>query len=391
MSELWVVFRKELREALRDRRSLLSAAAFPILGPIMILVMFSNLADLTSEERVLDVAVSGGEHGPALVRHLESQRMEVVPIAADDDPAHWITTGRTDVVVVIPEEYGEAFRAATPAPVEILFDESRQEAQGSIVRVQRAFGHYSSQVGALRLLARGVDPTLTRVLDVRSTNFARQGGVAVRLLSMLPMLVLVSAFLGGMFVAVDTTAGERERGSLEPLLCNPVSRLALVAGKWLASVVFATASLLLMLGLCGVALDAAPLEELGVALELGPRDVAGIVVSAVPLAAFACAVEMLVATFSRSFKEAQTQVSLFMLVPMIPGFWLAFASVRMDLWHLCVPALAQNLLLVELVRGETPAVLDYAVAGASSLVLASLCVVANAEVLKRENVVFGRG
>lgn len=390
MREAIVVFRKELKEALRDKRSLMAALIFPVVGPLMIFVMFTNLAKTLSGERMVDVSVVGADQAPALVEHIETQRVRVVHTQADADHNTAIAEGTADAVLIIPDDYAENFREGTPAPIELLFDDSRQGSNGTILRIRRAIIGYSGQIGAFRLLARGIDPGFSRPIDLRETNLARQRGLVVQLLSMLPMLVLMSAFMGGMFVAMDTTAGERERSSLEPLLCTPVSRTALVVGKWSVAFLFATSSLILMLSLSVVALAAAPLAELGIVIDFGVSDFVGILLAVVPVALFATAAEMLVATFSRSFKEAQTHVSMFMILPMAPAIWLSMTSLQLETWLLCIPALGQDLLLIELLRGEPPSMIQFATAGLASACLGLVCVYFNARMFEREKVVFGR-
>ncbi|HVI03584.1 MAG TPA: ABC transporter permease [Enhygromyxa sp.] len=387
MRELKAVVRKELRDALRDRRSLLSALLYPLLGPLLIFVMFSYIADTHTQERPLKLAVIGQDNAPTLIRYLEHQGVQIEDPPAD--PLAAVRDGEIDVVLDIPADFGEEFRAARPASVRLILDDSNAASKTSIKRTQRLLVGYSQQVGSLRLLARGVDPSLANAINIEQLDLATPQKEAASLLGMLPMFVLLAAFIGGMYVATDATAGERERGSLEPLLCNPVSRRTLVVGKWLAATAFAGVSIVLTLALSLLALTFVPLDELGVVLDLGPVEIAGVLAATVPIALLAAAAQLLLATFARTFKEAQTYLSLMMLVPMIPGVVMSIKPIHSALWMMPIPLLGQQVLLMDVLRGEPTSALDFALTGLSAAVLTVVCLLINARLLERETIVLG--
>jgi sodium transport system permease protein len=388
MRELKAVVRKELRDALRDRRSLLSALLYPLLGPLLIVVMFSYIADTHTQERPLKLAVIGQDNAPTLIRYLEGQGVEIEDPPAD--PLAAVRDGELDVVLEIPADFGEEFRAARPAAVRLILDDSSNASQTSIKRTKRLLVGYGQQVGGLRLLARGVDPSLTNAIAIEEVDLATPQKEAANLLGMLPMFVLLAGFIGGMYVATDATAGERERGSLEPLLCNPVSRRALVVGKWLAATAFAAVSIVLTLVLTLVALTFVDLDALGIVVDLGPVEIAGVLAATIPIALFAAAAQLLIATFARSFKEAQTYLSLMMLVPMIPGVVMSIKPIHSALWMMPIPLLGQQVLLMDVLRGEPTSVLDFVLTGLSAVVLAGVCLLINARLFEREKIIFGR-
>jgi sodium transport system permease protein len=388
MRELKAVVRKELRDALRDRRSLLSALLYPLLGPLLIVVMFSYIADTHTQERPLKLAVIGQDNAPTLIRYLEGQGVEIEDPPAD--PLAAVRDGELDVVLEIPADFGEEFRAARPAAVRLILDDSSNASQTSIKRTKRLLVGYGQQVGGLRLLARGVDPSLTNAIAIEEVDLATPQKEAANLLGMLPMFVLLAGFIGGMYVATDATAGERERGSLEPLLCNPVSRRALVVGKWLAATAFAAVSIVLTLVLTLVALTFVDLDALGIVVDLGPVEIAGVLAATIPIALFAAAAQLLIATFARSFKEAQTYLSLMMLVPMIPGVVMSIKPIHSALWMMPIPLLGQQVLLMDVLRGEPTSVLDFVLTGLSAVVLAVICLLINARLFEREKIIFGR-
>lgn len=388
MKILKAVVRKELRDALRDRRSLLSALLYPLLGPLMIFVMFSYIADTHTEDRPLKLAVIGQENAPTLIRYLEGQDVEIEDPPAD--PMAAVRDGELDVVLEIPADFGEQFRAARPARVRLILDDSSAASKTSIKRTERLLLAYGQGVGALRLLARGVDPSMANAIVIQDVDLATPQKEAASLLGMLPMFVLLAGFIGGMYVATDATAGERERGSLEPLLCNPVSRRTLVVGKWLAATAFAAVSIVLTLIMTLLALTFVSLDELGLVLDLGPVEAAGVLAATVPIALFAAAAQLLIATFARTFKEAQTYLSLMMLVPMVPGMVMSIKPIHSALWMMPIPLFGQQVLLMDVLRGEPTGVLEFALAGLSAALLAVVCLSINARLFEREKIIFGR-
>ena len=202
------------------------------------------------------------------------------------------------------------------------------------------------------------------------------------------MFVILAAFVTGMNVAIDTTAGERERASLEPLLINPVPRTVIVLGKWLAAVVFSGIGVMLTLASVVLALGRVPLHQLGLHLEVGPPEALGILAATLPLAFFASGLQVLVATFARSFKEAQTYLSLLLFLPMIPGFIGSIQPLRTAAWMYPVPALSQQVLITEVLRAEPTSWAGLVIAGVCTVAFGVICVWITARVFRRERIIF---
>ena len=386
--EVRAVWRKELRDAARDRRSLMSALLYPVLMPLMLTMMFGALARQEGSDRPLEAPVAGRERAPNLVAWLEERGVVIVEPPADPEAA--VRDGDMDFVLVIDEEYGEQFRSVRPAVVRIVHDSSRTASLSDIRRTRGLLLEYGSQVAALRLIARGVHPGVVQAVRVAELDLATPAQSAARLLAGLPMFLIVAAFVGGLNVAIDTTAGERERRSLEPLLVNPVSRSALTAGKWLATCVFGLVASLLTLVLSLLMMRFVPLEQLGMQLSLGGRQVVLMALAVAPVALLASALQMFVATFARSFKEAQTYVSLLLIVPMLPGLVTAVYPLQTAAWMTLVPALSQQLLLVDIMGGEPVGVPALAASVAGTLLLTLVFLASIAHMLQQEKIVFGR-
>ncbi len=383
----WVFF-KELVDHFRDRRSVFSALFFPLFGPLLFGGMFSVIASWNREGRTLTLPVAGREHAPNLVSFLERHGAEISTAPAEY--AREIEDGKLDLTLVIPADFAKDFQAGEPAKVRLVFDSSRNETDIAVKKAQRLLRAYGAQVGYLRLMARGVSPQLAAPVDVQEEDVASPQKVAAKILNMIPLFLLMSAFIGGMHLAIDTTAGERERGSLEPLLVNPVPRSTLVLGKWLSGVVVTWLALGVSTAGFVVAVGRVPLQDLGVRATLGPREVLGTLAAVAPLSLFSVALQMWVATFARSFKEAQTYLSLLVMVPTFPGLVLSLNPVRTQAWMMAIPTLNQYLLVNGTLAGEALPASWFWIAAASTLGAAGLCVAAVTFLLGRERIVFGR-
>jgi sodium transport system permease protein len=245
----WTVLCKELLDLGRDHRTLLiSLLLMPLLYPLLLLGMgmLQQQRIASQLEVTLDVPVLGGEQAPNLIDYLAAQGLRAVDPPADLDAA--IASQQVDVALRIDRHYASDWHAGRPALVEILSDSTRRAADIPAQRLQKALAGYSQQVGALRLLARGLDPQLAQPLAVASQDLASaEARRNVLLSALLPILLIISSFVGGAYLILDATAGERERQSLEPLLATPASRAAIVSGKIAAACVIGLASLLLTL------------------------------------------------------------------------------------------------------------------------------------------------
>jgi len=388
MRLLLAVFRKEMVDAIRDRRSVVSAMLFPVLMPALITVLFNVMAERKREALDVTIPVVGAERAPDLVDWIQRRGMTLEEGPADPEAA--VIARDVDFVLVIPEGFGEDFSQASTAEVELVVDGSRKEAGMAVGRVRRLVEGYSRMVGALRLVARGVSPQLNQAVRIQEVDVASSRQRAASWLSFIPMLVIFPAFMAGMNVAIDTTAGERERNSLEPLLVHPVPRGALVAGKWLTATVFSAAGVGLTVASLLFALSRVPLQQLGIDLQLGQREALGILAVGLPLCLFASGIQVLVATFARSFKEAQTYVSMLIMLPMVPHFISSVSSLGEAWWMYMVPALGQHMVLTDVVGGEPLRAAKFAAVALSTALLGGACAAVTAKLFEREKIVFGR-
>jgi sodium transport system permease protein len=376
-SKPWlVVLRKEVLESLRDRRTLLSALVLaPLLGPVMFSLSMQTALKrgVDDQDKPLEVAVIGAEHAPNLVRWLESNGLKQVPAPKDAAAiAAAVRDAKPRLVLAIDAAYAERFRAARPAGVKVYVDSSDQDSRRDYDRLERLLQGYAGQTAALRLAARGIDPAVMQAAVIDEIDVSTPASRAQSLLAILSYFLLFSTLIGGMYVAIDATAGERERGSLEPLVSLPVSREALVTGKFLATLAFSTLSLVLTMAAFTVSLRFVPLESIGMSANLGPSVVAGICLAVLPFVPLAAALLTLVASFARSFREAQSWMTGAMLVPTLPIMVAAMTGLKPSAALMAVPSLSQHFLIGRLLRDEAIPLRDVLYSAGGSLLLAGV-------------------
>jgi sodium transport system permease protein len=384
----FVVFRKELIDGLRDRRSVLSALMFPLMFPLLITFMFNKIAERDREADDIIIPVVGAARASDMIDWFERRGYAVIDGPGDAQAA--VLDKVHDFVLVIPDDFAEQFAEGRTADVELVYDGARKEASKGVGRVRSLVREYGRLMGNLRLIARGISPQLGNPVSIDDVDIASARQRSASWFSFIPMIIIMATFIGGMNVAIDATAGERERSSLEPLLVNPVPRRAIVLGKWLAASVFSGASVGLALAGLLFALSRIPLQQLGIEVHIGVREVIGLLVATLPLALFASGLQVLLATFARSYKEAQTYLSMLMLLPMIPHFIASMSSLGDAWWMLPIPALGQHLLLTDVLGGEPIDIGSILLVVLSSPLLGLLCVELTARLFERERIVFGR-
>jgi sodium transport system permease protein len=369
LSSFWIVLAKELREGLRDRKALVTALFFPVLGPLLVIVMLFLVSDSSrqADEKGVVIPVAGRENAPNLVALLE-QGARVVEAPAD--PVEAVRRGDVPVVIVIPPDFGEKLRAGQPAPVRLILDESRHQARPAASTAERLLQAWSQQVAAQRLVVRGIHPAVIEPLAIEREDVSTPASRAAMLLATIPFFLVMAMFTGGMPIAIDVTAGERERQSLEPLFAAPVPRSSLVLAKIGAAGFFGMATLAETLIGFGIVPLAVPSTRIGFSVQLDPGMLVTTFLLCLPIVLVSAALMVIFAARARTFRAAQTSLSLLMLVPSLPGMALAFQSARPPASLYAVPFLGQQMIVTELVRG-TPLVHSQALlATGSSLIMA---------------------
>ena len=371
MKALWTVCMKELRELSRDRRTLVLAL---VMGPLLVPALLFGILTLAQSraksqiEKPLQIAIVGADRAPELVKWLAAAGIERKTLAGDPDAA--IRSQDEDAYVRIGDDFGKDWQAGNPALVEIVHDSTRQDSSIPVKRIENALQRYGQQVGALRLLARGINPAVAAPLSVAhkdlSTPEARRGMV----MAFLPYLLILSAFVGGAYLIIDTTAGERERQSLEPLLATPASRGAIVSGKILAASLVGLTTLLLTL--LALKIGAQFVPGIGKMMDVRLLAIAKMLLILLPMLFIGTALLTFIAAGAKSVKEAQSYMSMLMLLPIVPTVVLMVSPIRTQLWQYTVPFLAQNQMLLKVIRSEPVAMLEWAVYFGAGFGLAAL-------------------
>ena len=388
MKTVRTVFMKEVTDNFRDRRTLISALLMgPLFGPILFafVINLSVKQSLSDASEPLDLPVIGREHAPNLITYLESNNINIVdgPVTRED-AISGVSNGEHDVVVVIPESFGSNLADMIPATVEVITDQANRQAERETRRATRAIRAYGQEIAVMRLTLRGVSPLVMRPLNVDEVDVSTPSGRSAMLLGMLSYFFIFALLTGGMNLAIDATAGERERGSLEPLLCLPVKRDHLIFGKILAACLFMAISLSLSLICFHFTLQFMPLQELGMTPNFGPLVVLTAFLLLVPFALVGASLMTLVASFTKSFKEAQTWVSVVLIAPTMPILVVSILMVRPSTALMFIPSLSQHLLLVGLIKNEPLNMLHVAVSVGGTLVIGGVLTWICARLYRRE-------
>ena len=352
MHAAWQVFAKEWRDALRDRRTLAVVLLSSVLmGPLLLLALSALLADFESRAEAREVWAVGLDQAPTLRNYIQRQAWTVQTAPADFEAGLLNRSFGHAVLQVAPGF--EADLAAGVAPsVALISASGNNRAQGEAGSLQRLLRAFSQEQAQLRLVMHGVAPGLLQVLEVDEQDLADARVRAAQFTRMLPFFVLMAVLYGAMHAALDSTAGERERGSLEPLLMTPVPRAALVLGKWAAVVGVAMGVALLS---CGSFLPGQWLlrsETLAALFQFGLREAALFLALLLPLAGLLSALLMAVAIRCKSFKEAQAGSAVLLTVVSLLPLVTLFNQGAEQPWHLWLPALAQITLMQRVLAGE---------------------------------------
>ncbi len=369
-----VVVRKEVADALRDRRTLLTLLVSSVLlGPLVLVAISTLVAALEHHAEQREIYVAGIESAPTLRNYLERQTWSVKPAPPDFEAR--LRDGRlAEPVVVIGADFEDRLLHGSSPHVEVVADSSNQRSQSALGPVLQLLGGFNRERALLGLALRGVSVELLEAVRVERHDLASNQSRATQLTGLLPFFVLMAVLTGALNAALDTTAGERERGSLEPLLMNPPERWALVVGKWVA--VSGIAMLIALLSslsfLSGQWLLRS--DSLAALFRYGLREVGLFQLVLLPFAAATSALLMAVAIRSRSFKEAQASSTLvFLGVSLLPLIKL-FGRGSDAPWHLWVPALAQNSLMTSVLKGEAFDAAQWSIAFAVCALVCVVCI-----------------
>lgn len=375
MRAFLVVFVKEIVDNFRDRRSLSVALLMAFMMPALILFLIGFQIERVSDsdDQSVTLPVIGAEHAPNLMRYLESRNIEIVEGPADATAAaEAVEAGNRDAVLLIPDDFGAQLADMIPATVELYSDQSNTAGNSEVGRVRDALYGYNQTLATVRLSARGVNPMTLRPLNIDDIDVSTPSGRAAIVLGTMSYILLFALLMGGMYLVIDATAGERERGSLEPLLSLPITRSHLMFGKIAAASVFMSFSLLFCLMSVYLSLKLVPLEQLGMTPNFSLYVVFAAFLLLCPFIPTGAAWMTLFASFTKSYKEAQTWLSFVLLAPTLPIVIVSFLTLQPGFEYMFVPVLSQHLILVDMISNEPVNGLHVAVSALSTLAVGAI-------------------
>ncbi len=385
----WIILCKEVKDNLRDRRTLTTMGVSIIIGPLLMFgfIWFAEKTvkeetDPVSAEAVM-LPVVGSEYAPNLMQWLAQNNIQVVDPPADPKAA--IESGQERVVLVITEDFGSRFVEGKSAPLQLLHDSSISGLEQLSYRtVSSAIRGYSQQIASLRLMARGLNPEVMNPIQVNVSDVSTPEARNAQILTMMPYLIIMFIMAGGMYLAIDTTAGEREKGSLEPLLTQPFRRHTVLLAKLAATIVYSSLTFLLVLVGLALAFNYAPIDS--ITIDVSFSKIAMVFVFCVPFVFVGCSIMVLLASYTKSYKEAQSYLGMVMLVPSLPLIMLAFLSPEPSMSNMWVPSLSQGLIIIETFKGEHIAAPLIMLSMVSSLAIAALISWVAVKLYQRERI-----
>jgi len=385
-----IVFLKELRETLRDKRSLGLLALFTLIYPVMLgYILNQQIERATRPEREgIALSVIGADQAPTLMAQLKQKNVTITSLPAQTDAQiDTLLRGRKVAAVLrLSTSFTTDYAAMRPAKIELWYN-SASDLDARRRDIEEILQAYSANIAGARLLAHGVSPATMAPIKLQrydtGSNAARSAGVIGSVLG----LLFFPAFICSLSAAVDSTAGERERRSLEVLISQPAHAWELIVGKWLAASALSVIGIIVALSLAHAILSWLPLEEIGMSWRVTSSDLAVVCCVSVPLALFAAGLQIAIAMNAKSFKEAQSMLSFIMLVPMIPGVAVSMLELKTATWMYLVPMLSNQTLLREIAKGEAIGSLPFILTFASSAIAALAAVTFAAWRMKSERYV----
>ena len=358
-----IVYKKELTEALRDRRTLITMIIVPLLiFPVFSVGFGAAIAALIgkAKEETPRVMVIGGEDSPEVLEGLKKvPKIQIVPL--EPDWKEQVVNKQVPVVVEIPRDFEQNLAQQKEQTVLIHDYEGDLKSETAKEKVEKFFSDYRDSVVKDRLAARNLPVTVLRPFEIKPHNVAppEKSGGALFFGGFIAYIVVFLCFNGGMHPAMDLTAGEKERGTMETILSSPVSRAHLVLGKFLLVLTTALVTAALSVVSMGVsfalvnALHTKPIQasESDTALHIGFGAALSVFIMAVPLAVLFASVLLTIASFAKSYKEAQSYITPLIFIIVLPAIAAMLPGVELNLKLALIPVLNVSLLCKELVIG----------------------------------------
>lgn len=389
MSIMRIVAKKEFRDGVRDKRALLSAFFFPLSAPLFIYFLLNAVIEMSQVDETVSVPIYGADAAPGLIAYLNEAGIDVDhrdPQTLDEVKSQ-VADQTLDFALMIPEDFQDSMVSYRPPDLLIVSDSSRNDVAAQVGQLRRVLNQYNQELISLRLIARGVSPKVTIGARPITIDVASDQKRTASVLNFIPIYVLMAAFVAGLGIAIDGTAGERERKSLEPLLINPIRPIDIIFGKWFASGTFALLGMLATLVLCVVAMFALPIEEIGLSFEISPKQALALLMVSLPVPYIAASLQILLGLFAKSFKDAQSYIGILVILPMVPVIIRQFMPFVTEPWMAGIPIFAQSVLMMDVLAGSGYSFLGLSVALVSGFVASALLCLVAARLLTTERMI----
>jgi sodium transport system permease protein len=389
MSIMRIVAKKEFRDGVRDNRALLSAFFFPLSAPLFIYFLLNAVIEMSQVDETVSVPIYGADAAPGLIAYLAEAGIEVDDRDSQtlDEVKSQVADQTLDFALMIPEDFQDSMVSYRPPDLLIVSDSSRNDVAAQVGQLRRVLNQYNQELISLRLIARGVSPKVTIGARPISIDVASDQKRTANVLNFIPIYVLMAAFVAGLGIAIDGTAGERERKSLEPLLINPIRPIDIIFGKWFASGTFALLGMLATLVLCVVAMFALPIEEIGLSFEISTKQALALLMVSLPVPYIAASLQILLGLFAKSFKDAQSYIGILVILPMVPVIIRQFMPFVTEPWMAGIPIFAQSVLMMDVLAGSGYSFLGLGVALISGFVASALLCLVAARLLTTERMI----
>lgn len=394
MNKLFTVFKKEWRDAWRDKKSLRMTLLMPIyfvavfVASVLFAIHMSQQSRATNAEPIKLPVVGAGQL-PALIDWLEERGLKVAPVG--DEAYRQVEESTLDYALIIPKDAAEKFATGESIELALVFDITNNKIHGSLNFVRQQIWSWNSRMGSLRLLSRGISPAVVNPVYIRDLNIASDEKMGFFVMMSLPLLLILTAFMSSVGFTADMVAGERERRSLESLLITPTKSSALILGKWLNSFSLTLIVLTVEMLLLGLAFGNLPFNELGLRVNVTLADLFGVFVVLASVAFIATGLQFFISIFARSFKDAQTYMGLMVFIPMVPLFYTLFNPSAYADWFRWVPILGHQVLIKDLLLGGQARLWQFAQVWLVSVALGVLMLWFTIRQLRKPKIVYGMG
>ena len=374
---------KELKEAFRDKRALMVALSMGVLLPIMIMVMSKVMIKEAVDNPPIYVKFTGEQYAPKLIKAFKDANILSFKDVPEDEQRNW---NERNIDFIIPDTFAQDMSEGKPIEIILRAEYGEKSLASPIRRIKDVVRDYSRSIGFKRLLVRGIDVKLLQPVNLQEQDTSLPTSNAVMISLILGMYLMMGAFMSGLSISIDSSAGERERNVLEMLLCQPVSTVKIVLAKLFCSSIIAIISITLMLTLTSFSMNFVDLAKIGATFNIDMMTTLTLILMLIPICFLASSLQLFFAFQAKTFKEAQSTVTMLI---MLPSF-VPMAMMMMDdkpAWTEWVPISGQSLLMEDIFKGLPVDWMVLLVTSAATLALTAGLVITLAKKLTSEKVV----